>query len=146
MTPSTYAREGESWHDDRRGYLKVLEESWQKYQRDQSHLRRFTFDAAQASWVMLVQYAKLVGSRIGNPDLARDDDFWGRVDAGVASILKEAEATLRKLWESYLDWAGVSEDTLIPHWKELAQYHGFRFTKSGQDDVLELDEALIRSL
>lgn len=95
---------------------------------------------------MLVQYAKLAGSRIGNPGLADEGDFYDRLDAGAVSALKGAEATLRKLWESYPDWASVSEDAIIPHWEELARHHGFRFTKTDQDDVLQLDEALIRSL
>lgn len=145
MTLSTYAQEKERWLVDRDKYLKRVKESWQVYQRNHSHLRNLTFDSAQAFWIILLQYAKLAGSRIGNSNLPNDTDSWPHLNADVVSAFNDVDEALGQIWSLYPDWTDATGAALIQHWQKLAQLYGYRFVQNKAADDLYLDNSIIES-
>jgi hypothetical protein len=140
MAANAYVQETKNWHDDVAQYLVRLKKSWWAYQQNNELLQELAFDAAQAFWVMLIQYAKLVGSRIGNPTLP---DFEPNLSRDVLIVMKEAAASIRQVWELYPNWTDPPDDILLAYWQKLAGSYGYRFVRSQAGDALYLDNLII---
>lgn len=143
MRQGTYDQEWKRWHEDTGQYLSQLKNSWRTYQRDNSLLGNLAFDAAQVFWIMLLQYSKLVGSRIGNPNLVNGSESFQALNGDVVSALKDADATLRQIWNSYPAWTNTTGNDLLPHWQKLAQLYGYKFVQGQEGDALYLDNSII---
>ena len=113
-------------------------------QQDDSRLRNLAFDASQVFWIMLLQYSKLVGSRIGNSNLVDGSESFQALSGDVVSALKDAAATLRQIWNLYPAWTNTTGNDLLPHWQKLAQLYGYRFVQGQEGDALYLGSPIIR--
>ena len=136
----TFATMPLQWARDAMSLLAQVEDSRSAYRADpaaEGRLRRLAIDAGQATWVHCAQYAKIVGTALGDPDLpplVAPDGAHGTSPAQgllAKAALEQLDSTLRSLWQSYPHWLSVDEDTFIPAWQQLAFAHGYHFIEGG---------------
>lgn len=143
MTERTHQQEITRWRDESEQILKGTTKQWRAYQRDNNLLRELAFYAAQSFWVIIMQYAKLIGTRIGNPELSAADTTWYRTDAQTAAILDEVKSVVEEIWTDYPAWTDEIAGRLFPLWLKLAEAHGYRFVHQSEGDGLYLDHHII---
>lgn len=121
------------------GVLAALREKRRTFDGDPRGVRDLAFMASEACWTMLIQFAKLVGSRIAHPELMavvpRDWAANGRIAEGVfereASILEE-------LWQLYPSWDNAMSGELSDLWRLVAENEGYRFAENAGGDAMFL--------
>lgn len=143
MTEHTHRQEISRWRDESEQILKGTTKQWRAYQRDNNLLRELAFHAAQSFWVIILQYAKLVGTRIGNPGLSAADVTWYRIDEQTAVILDEIKSAVEEVWRSYPAWTEEVADRFFPLWLRLAESHGYRFVHQPESDGVYFDRRII---
>jgi hypothetical protein len=85
---------------------------------------------------MLIQYAKLVGSRIRNASLP---NFEPTLNSEVSLVMTEAESSIRQVWQRYPNWTQPADDMLLAHWQKFARSYHYRFVQTQAGDALYLD-------
>lgn len=146
MTERTHQREIVRWQDEAEKILKGTTEQWRAYQRDNNLLRELAFYAAQSFWVIILQYAKLIGTGIGNTELSATGVPWYRTDdqiTAITAIFAEVKSVVEEIWVSYPAWAEEIADSLFHLWLRLAEAHGYRFVHQPKGDALYLDHRII---
>jgi hypothetical protein len=89
--------------------------------------------------VIILQYAKLIGSSIGNEDLDPTQPSWITDDKEIEDVLKQVRSVLIDMWSEYPAWPGALVEKLFDLWKRLALTHGYRFVEELTSDGLFLD-------
>lgn len=148
MPDAAYAAQINDWAQDAENVLRAVDPAWAAYQADPDapgHLYTLALDAAQAMWVLCVQYAKLAGTAFGDPRHPPPRQAGGalrpagRPDALLARAALDAlDAELRTLWASYPDWPPGCGEGLLRAWHTLACAHGFTFEEGASGDALFL--------
>lgn len=142
MTERTHQQEISRWRDESGQILKGTTKQWRAYQRDNNLLGELAFHAAQSFWVIILQYAKLVGTRIGNPELSAIDITW-RTDDQTVAILDEIKSAVEEIWRSYPAWTEEVADRFFSLWLRLSEAHGYRFAHQPDSDGVYLDHRII---
>lgn len=90
-------------------------------------------------WFILLQQAKHMGSRLGNPELPRlpPAQLWKIAAASetVASILEIADAAIEKAWAGYPNFNPEFRDTMSECFLRLGEHYGYRFEKNGRGGI-----------
>lgn len=92
-------------------------------------------DVANAFWVFMVEYAKLVGHTVTNPALGEVPP-WPLAGEKVEPALEGIAEVLREIWAGYPDFPSEEQmlERLLPHWHTLTRAHGFIFKEEGEAD------------
>ena len=141
-SPTVFRNEIRQWQEDSTAYLNTVKSSWQQYHHQTKSLNLLAYDAAQGFWVILVQYAKLIGMQIGNANLESLEPSEG-LSTGTAAILKSTKKFLKLLWNEYPKWSGELNPSMMKIWQDLAAHYGYRFSEKGQHDALYLNNLSI---
>ncbi len=139
VTDGVHKAHVEAWRTDSQSLLDQVKKHMREYQADHSRLRFLAFSASQAFWVIILQYAKLIGSSIGNEDLDPTQPSWITDDKEIEDVLKQVRSVLIDMWSEYPAWPGALVEKLFDLWKRLALTHGYRFVEELTSDGLFLD-------
>lgn len=143
MTAQVFKREVIQWQKDVRTHIQETTNKWRSYQENNDLLKDLAFSAAQSFWVVTLQFAKLIGSQIGNPDLSSEAISWFRDSGPIPKILSEIEEAVKKIWLSYPAWTEDNAEPLLQLWHKLALANGYKFVHSPEGDAVYLDNSII---
>jgi hypothetical protein len=117
--------------------LKGLEAQKEEYRTDNSKLYELAFSVSGLFWLVLIQYAKLIGNKIGNKKLEKSTiDVWDGASDKTAQILTVFGNNLSKYWRDYPNWNRDFHNSLFDAWNSLALEHGYYFIESPAADSL----------
>jgi len=119
--------------------IKNLEPEKRKGQFGGSNLKRSLFSASGVFWFILVQYSKLIGSKMGNPNLSEIHlETWINAIPKASDLLYDLSEILSKLWSLYPELNGNSFERILETWKVLAFEYGYEFVENGNNDSVKL--------
>lgn len=99
-----------------------------QYSSDQSVLFELGSLILGHTWTLLVNYSKLIGSRLSNPSLkALPLRFWKQVSPESKAAITEFESLLESSWSKYPKWEEELYAQIPPLWEKLTMSHGYCF-------------------
>jgi hypothetical protein len=108
-----------------------------KYFVDKNYLYELAFEVAGDFWFILMQYAKLVGFKIGNEVLSSVEI---KVDSDVINknidILREFEKILNNCYKYYPNYDSKIHNFLFDIWNRLCLRCGYEFVEGLNSDAL----------
>lgn len=143
MTDRLHEQHTQAWRDDVGSLLAEVERLMWEYQRDHSKLYDLAVNASQDFWVIIVQYAKLVGSMVGNEGLDQTPSAWLGDNQEADDVLKGLSVALREMWGDYPAWSDSAAEKFFDLWNRLALAHGYRFVEGPEGVALFLDRQKI---
>lgn len=143
MTEAVHQAEVKAWHDDVNEILSNIKKLVREYQSDRNKLYDLALFSAQGFWVIILQYTKIIGSKIGNPNLDQTPPAWIANNTRIEELLSKVTSTLREMWSKYPSWSITSVVEFLALWKLLALAHGYRFEETDGADALYLDHKSI---
>jgi hypothetical protein len=139
MTPRTYEQELRDTNESIRKTLNEVERDRLKYSAGSMKLRQLASSSSEAFWMILVQYAKLIASGLGNPNLPeRPANVWKQGDVRLAEIIRDLCESVQVLCEKYPNWTQDPSEGLFELWYRLAKLHGYQFVQGEIVDALYL--------
>ena len=143
MTPQLYEQQVSQWQEDSRQMMQQTLDRWRAYQTDNKLLTDLAYGAAISFWNIIVQFAKLIGSQIGEVSLSAESIHWHNNNAQIFSILSEIEEAIREIWLTYPVWAEDTGQPLLNLWHKLGLANGYKFIQSTESDGVMLNAASI---
>ncbi len=142
MTLSVFERIQTDWLSDSQKIIKEAYGNWYDYQLNNDLLGQSATNIAQGLWIVLLQYAKIVGSQIGNPHLPQHLN-WPTLTPLVRGVLTFVNNLLREWWNRYPDWDSLDSSLLYASWQNLGKCYGYDFVQNQQGDSLYFDATRI---
>jgi hypothetical protein len=103
---------------------------------DPSKLTLLASSVAGWCWSLLVQFAKMAGSRQINTHLAESSPTWVEADDEVVvGLLKEFELNLSHHWSLYPGWQ-IPPAFMRETWETLALFEGFKFIEDQRGSAI----------
>jgi len=117
--------------------LTYIDELMDKYSKDHSILYELAFTVGGLFWFILIQYSKLIGTRISNKRL-RDHELilWKEASTSAYSIILEYDRLISSAWCVYPNWDSNLFHDLDSTWESLSLSFGYKFVHSDQGDAL----------
>lgn len=86
-------------------------------------------------WMLLIQYGKLVGSKLGQPNF-RDMEIqlWDGCSEVSATIMRSFFRALADTWEHYPNWSLETFAFALRTWHELAESFDYQFVAGAESD------------
>lgn len=107
-----------------------------EYYGDPSKLTLLASSVAGWCWSLLVQFAKMAGSRQINTHLAKSSPTWVEADDEVVvGLLKEFELNLSHHWSLYPGWQ-MPPAFMRETWETLALFEGFKFLEDERGSAI----------
>jgi hypothetical protein len=138
MSEAIHRRQISGWQRDVKDSLVRIKKCVLEYRRDNSKLQDLGYESAQSFWFIIVQYAKIIGSIIGNPGLDPTAPAWITPSPEIEELLSKIDAGLEKIWGEYPAVSDTAAEKFLAIWKALALANGYRF-EEGEYDGLYLD-------
>jgi hypothetical protein len=115
--------------------LNELESMKESYDGSSRQLFDLAISASSIFWIIMVQYAKLIGNKITNKKIA-PFKLKMQEKRGIRSLfmLNEMGIKLGELWKKYPDWKKKDYGFLLDIWLALAAENGFRFVEIPEGD------------
>ncbi|MFC1584037.1 hypothetical protein ACFL5V_00670 [Fibrobacterota bacterium] len=135
MTTGVFHQEINSVSEGVERRLNELESIKDNYNGQPRALFELAVSASSIFWAILIQYAKLMGSKINNRDLASYRmKVWKGAGAGSGVLLSKLGSEIWELWKQYPDWKGADLTFLLEAWYRISIESGFKFVETPEGD------------
>lgn len=119
--------------------LMTIREKRRTYAEEVNGLSDLAFMASGAFWTMLIQFGKLVGSRLAHPELRTQVPEAWLTNGRIAEDLFVREGRiLEERWRSYPAWDDETPSELFELWRLLVENQGYCFEETANGDSLSL--------
>jgi hypothetical protein len=108
-----------------------------RYYKDNGLLYEIAFAVSGTIWTILIQYGKLIGSKIVNRQLTNVSmNLWNGGSEASRKVLTQFEEGLGKFWDSYPDFSDAFDEFLFGIWSALALCLGYKFVETNTFDEI----------
>jgi len=91
--------------------------------------------AASGFWMILIRYAKLMGSKINNENVSKFRlKIWDKANPTTGALLSRMGKELWDLWQNYPKWENYDTKFLLEIWYLIAIENGFKFVETPEGD------------
>ncbi len=110
----------------------------QRYWNTGQHLANVAFEAAGCFWLMLIQFAKIAATRLGNPTLDVEEPLLMGDSRAAAfnMVLADFEPRLAEHWKTYPNWTAETPPFMRHAWEELARADNYHFHEDARGSAL----------
>lgn len=116
-------------------HINELESIRENYKGKPEQLFDVAVSVSSIFWMILIQYARLMGSKIDNKALSKFRlKVWDKGSAKTGLILAKLGEHMWDLWKKYPDWKPDDHAFLLDLWYRLTIEHGFRFVETPEGD------------
>jgi hypothetical protein len=135
MTSGIFHDEINAASDNAAKQMNELESIRENYKGKPEQLFDVAVSASSIFWMILIQYARLMGSKINNESLSKFRmKVWDRGGAKSGLILAKLGEELWELWKNYPDWKPDDYAFLLDMWYRMSMENGFRFVETPEGD------------
>lgn len=110
-----------------------------EYSRDSTKLTLLASSVAGWCWSLLMQFAKMAGSRHVNTALAEVSPIWPEEDEVIVGVFEEFDLDLLRHWRIYPVWPDPPP-FMRETWETLAFMEGFKFVEDARGSAVYWDE------
>ena len=135
MRKKVFDLEMKSTNETIEKYLSEAKDLRNRYCRDNHLLYEIAFEVSGIGWTILIQYGKLIGSKIGNKELSSMSiNVWNGASEPTRKVLTQFGEGLGQIWGSYPHFSDDFDEFLFSIWNALALCLGYRFVETETGD------------
>ncbi|TSC54294.1 MAG: hypothetical protein LiPW30_718 [Parcubacteria group bacterium LiPW_30] len=133
MTKVAYCEESKNVLDCLGKSLQLLEKEKENYRLGIMSLYKLAVTAAMTFWLLMIQYSKLIGCLLGNPDLTGVPVacLWPSLNPILGCLAEK----LQKSQMQYPKWDSQKFDDIFFIWQDVGLSFGYRFVEGEIDAV-----------